>query len=102
MNESIIIFINLAVLSICFGYIYPKYCRNSIRKLVIHDFFATITCIVVSGCLYWGTGIGFTVLGLNWFWFSIVSYFVLEMSFMLIFGRSILNGLKDDYDSECK
>jgi hypothetical protein len=83
--EIIIITINFIILLILYGVVCPAYFGFDFKKLVIYDSVASGVSVVVAGKLYWNTGVEFNVLlgSVNWFWFSVLAYLLLEIPFYL-------------------
>ena len=82
--ELIIIVINSIILSFMFFIILPKFASNNIKVIALNDGLATTTALLIAASLFMGKGITFNVIitQLNWFWFSLLSYFLLEAPFM--------------------
>ncbi|MEH6453068.1 MAG: hypothetical protein V7782_08520 [Psychromonas sp.] len=87
--ELLLLALNVSVLVLIFCYVYPKYCGANINKLLSNDVIATTTILVISGSLFWGTGQVFNLLimSVNWFWFSLISYLIMEIPFALYYMK---------------
>jgi hypothetical protein len=75
-----ILTINALILLMLYFVLFPRLVGDNLRKMALHDLLASIVALTVAGSLYMGSGLIFKVLGmsLNWFWFSLLSYFLLE------------------------
>ena len=65
--------------------IFPKIAGNSLDKIALYDVGCYAFALVLSGYKYWGTAADFNVLlfNTNWFWFTVISYAVLEIPFFI-------------------
>jgi hypothetical protein len=83
--EAIILTLNLVVISIGYLLIYPIVAGANIQKITTNDMIASLTSLTVAGSLFWDSAYEFNALftSLNWFWFTLVSYFILEIPFGL-------------------
>ena len=80
-----ILSINFIIILIAYIIIYPKYCGSNINKIATHDLIAFSVSLLVSGSLFWGSNLEFSLFGFspNWFWFCAITYAVMETPFML-------------------
>ncbi|GGA72080.1 hypothetical protein GCM10011369_12290 [Neiella marina] len=81
--ELIVLMLNGVLLIVSYSWLYPKYVADNIRKLMINDVVASVVALAVAGGLFMGKNISFNALlfDANWFWFTLLSYFVLEIPF---------------------
>ncbi|REL36358.1 hypothetical protein [Thalassotalea euphylliae] len=79
--ELLILLLNLAIVVVAYGSIYPKLAGNNANKIALFDLLASGFALLVVGTKYWGTGFEFSVLfvELNWFWFTLVTYALVEL-----------------------
>ena len=79
--EVIIILVNLAIVLSAYCYIYPKFAGKNLNKVSVYDLVLSLLSVLIAGTLFWGQGIEFNaiVFELNWFWFSILTYLLLEL-----------------------
>ncbi|MCP3675807.1 MAG: hypothetical protein GY829_15250 [Gammaproteobacteria bacterium] len=84
-SELIIIVLNSIVITIAYFVIYPRFCGSDGNKIAKNDVIASAIPLVVVGSVYWGTGQEFSMLffTLNWFWFTLLSYAIIEIPLML-------------------
>jgi hypothetical protein len=82
--EFIVLGVNLGLIFMTYIVIYPKFVGSSYNKLVINDLVASLISLLISGYLFWGKGIDFNAVlfTANWFWFSILTYFLIELPFV--------------------
>lgn len=83
--EMILLGINILIICVAYFLIYPKFCGSNGHKVAINDLLASIAALTAAGSLFWGSGQRFSLLflSLNWFWFTLLTYAVIEIPFML-------------------
>lgn len=83
--EGLILTINLLIATMAYMLIHPRTAGADLHKLTMSDLGATMTSVIVSGYLFWGRGVDFSMglFSLNWFWFAVLSYFIIEIPFAL-------------------
>lgn len=82
-SEGLVIFLNTVVVIIAYFYIYPKYAGANLTKLMQNDLYASIVVLTISGSLFWNSDYQFSILvtELNWFWFTLITFFLIETPF---------------------
>jgi Kef-type K+ transport system membrane component KefB len=87
--ELIVLVLNAVLIVLAYQYVYPRWVGNSMPKLIINDVIATCISLMVTGSLYGGSGQEFSLLlvTVNWFWFSLVSYSLMEMPMAMRYMR---------------
>lgn len=75
-----ILMINAVILLLCYFLLFPVVVGANLQKMAVNDLLASIVALVVAGSLYMGSGLTVRVfdVSLNWFWFTLLSYFLLE------------------------
>lgn len=93
--ESSILMINLVIILTAYLWVYPRWAGLDLKKVAFNDVFATGLALFIAGYLYMGSGLEFTALGIgfNWFWFSLLSYFLIEIPFVLWYFRKLFSQL---------
>ena len=83
-RELIVITINVVIILIAYLFVYPKYAGSDGNKLAVNDLYASCVVLLISGVMYWGSGYEFSLLitTSNWFWFTLVTYFLLDIPLM--------------------
>jgi len=83
--ELLILTLNITVIMVGYLVVYPIVAGDNIKKITLNDTIASLTCISVAAFLFWGTGYEFYALvtTLNWFWFTLITYFFMEIPFGL-------------------
>lgn len=83
--ELIILAINITIILIAYLYIYPKRAGSDGNKIALHDLIASLTSVIVASSLFWGSEYDFNLIitTVNWFWFTVVTYFALEVPFVI-------------------
>ncbi|WP_372869908.1 hypothetical protein [Shewanella sp.] len=79
--ELAVVLLNLAIILVAYISVYPKIAGNSFQRISICDMAASALALLIVGTKYWGTDTEFSLLvaDVNWFWFTLLSYFVLEL-----------------------
>lgn len=97
--ELAIIALNATILMVAYLSIYPKIAGTDINKVAFFDIFASGLALLIVGVKYWETGqiFNLTIIQLNvevnWFWFTFISYGILEIPIALwYFRREIFKG----------
>lgn len=83
--ELVIIVLNVIIIFIAYFVVYPRFCGANEQKIIRNDLIATAVVLIVSGCLVWGQGVEFSLLlfSTNWFWFTLITYFIIELPVMI-------------------
>lgn len=83
--EALILSIEVIILSIAYGLIYPQITENQFRKISAYDSIITVVILVLVGSQYWGSGHEFDLLvaKVDWFWFTFWSFSVIEIPLMV-------------------
>ncbi len=92
--ELTILLLNAVIIFIAYLSVYPKLAGKHLKKVALYDFLASGLAILIVGSKYWGTGgeFAFLFMELNWFWFTLLSYSVMEIPVALWY----FGGLKKD------
>jgi hypothetical protein len=87
--ENTILMINVVIVLTAYLWVYPRMAGFDLAKVALNDIFATGIALFIAGYLYLGSGVEFKLLmlNLNWFWFSLLSYFLIEIPLMLWYFR---------------
>lgn len=87
--ELFVITVNAVVIVIAYFLIYPRFCGANGYKIAVNDVMATAIPLLITGLSFWGSGISFSILiaTVNWFWFTLITYFLMEIPFMLWYFR---------------
>ena len=96
--ELIIIGLNTFVVLVAYLLIYPKVAGSDGNKVALNDLFASAICLVVASSLFWETGQEFNIIiiKVNWFWFTLLSYVVIEFPFMIWYFKK--HGVWESFD----
>jgi hypothetical protein len=92
--ESSILLLNAAIIFITYLSVYPKIAGKKINKVAALDCVASGLALMIVANKYWSSGIEFTFLfmQLNWFWYTLLSYSVIEIPIALWYFRDRLSG----------
>ncbi|WP_086932249.1 hypothetical protein [Agarilytica rhodophyticola] len=97
--EALVVLINLVVIGLAYFIVYPKFCGADINKIAINDLMASAVVLFITGTLYLGSNYEFTMLffTINWFWFALISYALIELPFMFWYFKkhNVLSSLNE-------
>ena len=79
--ELAVILINLVIVLVAYLWIYPRFAGSNGAKISQNDIVASAVSLLVVGSVYWGSGQEFNalVMTLNWLWFTVLSFIVIEI-----------------------
>ena len=82
--ELLVIAINLSLILISYLLVYPWFVGSNFDKLIINDLIVSSISLLISGSIFWGEEVNFNALlfTANWFWFSVLTYLIIEFPFM--------------------
>jgi hypothetical protein len=80
-----IILINVLLLSFVYFWLFQRVAGSDIKKLSTYDLLTSLVSLTISGSLFCGSEFNFTIFGAstNWFWFTLVTYFIIEIPIAL-------------------
>ena len=83
--EYTVIVLNAIIILVAYLSVYPKLAGNSFNKISFYDLFASGLALTIVGSKYWGSGQQFSLLvaEVNWFWFTLITYAIIEIPVML-------------------
>lgn len=87
--ELTVLLLNAALIVIAYQYVYPRWVGSDMSKLIMNDVIATFISLAVAGSLYSGSGQSFSLLAgsVNWFWFALITYSVMELPMAMHYMR---------------
>ncbi len=87
--ETTMLFINAAVIAVAYTLIYPRFAGSDMNKLVFYDLLLTLVPLSIAWWLYAESGHQFNLIVMqsNWFVFTLVTYFIVEMPMTLGYMR---------------
>lgn len=76
---------NSVIIMLGYLLVYPRFCGANMQKILVNDAIATVVALVVAGSQFAGGDERFTLVlvEVNWFWFTLLTYFALETPFMV-------------------
>ena len=79
--ELSIILLNVTILLLAYTWLYPKIAGKNLQKVAQFDFLVSALPLIIVASKYWGLAIVFDFLSyqLNWFWFTLLSYSLIEI-----------------------
>ncbi len=88
----LVIGINSSLLLLAYLWIFPCYARNDWNQLMTLDCLFCGCSLLICGLLYWGSGeqLGFGSWTTNWFWFALLSYFIIEFPLFIWYYQRFL------------
>lgn len=83
--ELAVLILNCAVIATAYFFVYPKYCGSNGHKIAMNDAIASGITLFIAGVGFWGSNVEFTIIftTVNWFWFTLISYVIIETPLML-------------------
>lgn len=83
--EQILLLLNVILVVIVYFVVLPARCGDNVNKILANDAVATTISLVIAGYLFWGSGTEFSLVlfELNWFWFALITYMLIEIPFAL-------------------
>ena len=90
--EFTIILLNAVIIIIAYVSVYPKLVGKNLNRVALFDCLASGSALVIVANKYWGTDASFDFLiaELNWFWFTLLSYSIIEIPVALSYFRASL------------
>jgi hypothetical protein len=90
--ELSITLLNAVIIVIAYVWVYPTLAGKNINKVAIFDCVTSGIALVIVANKYWGSGIElkFLLFELNWFWFTLLNYSVIEIPVAIWYFRSSL------------
>lgn len=90
--EFTIILLNAVIIIIAYVSVYPKLAGKNLNRVALFDCLASGLALVIVANKYWGTDVSFDFLiaELNWFWFTLLSYSIIEIPVALWYFRASL------------
>ena len=87
--ELTVLLLNIVLIMLAYQYVYPRWVGNNMSKLIVNDIIATFISLLIAGSLYSSSGEDFLLLfgNVNWFWFTLVTYSVMEMPMAMRYMR---------------
>ncbi|GAA5131516.1 hypothetical protein [Thalassotalea piscium] len=83
--EFFIVALNLIIVFVAYLSVYPKLAGNSFNRISFYDIFASGLALIIVGSTYWDTGQEFNLIvgQVNWFWFTLITYGLIEIPVMV-------------------
>ena len=87
--ELAVILINLVIVLVAYLLVYPRFAGSNGAKISQNDVVASAVSLLVVGSVYWGSGQEFNtlVMTLNWFWFTVLTFIVIEIPVAIWYYR---------------
>lgn len=87
--ELSILLLNTVIILIAYLSLYPKVAGKNINKIAALDCIASGVALMIVANKYWNSGVEFEFLfmQLNWFWYTLLSYSVIEIPIALWYFR---------------
>lgn len=83
--ELAVILLNSTLIVLAYFWFYPRVAGANLQKVALFDLLTTAIALLIVGFKFWGSGYLFELVGfhLNWFWFTLLTYLVLEIPLSL-------------------
>ena len=88
-HELIILIVNTLLVSFAYLWFYPKVAGDSLKKVLNYDLLTSMISVGIAGYFYMGKGLVFDafVAETDWFWFALMSFFIIEVPFALSYFK---------------
>ncbi|MFV0408701.1 MAG: hypothetical protein ACK5LJ_03080 [Paracoccus sp. (in: a-proteobacteria)] len=85
--EATVLCLNAVMLAIAYPGIYPSLREKTLSAMLRSDIALTLLQLLTVGALYYGSGIGFSLIffDVNWFAFALITFMVMEAPLFLWF-----------------
>ncbi|MEM7149430.1 MAG: hypothetical protein AAF459_06415 [Pseudomonadota bacterium] len=79
----------IIMITLGYGFIYPRFAGSSFKKVSVQDLFATGITLLIASRLYYNSGVQFSWLlfEVNWFWFTFLTYVIIEIPVFFIYAK---------------
>lgn len=73
--------ITLIVILTAYVFVYPRTAKADVVKVALYDIGASSIALLITGFIYWNSGVAFSlyVINVNWFFFTLICYGLLEL-----------------------
>jgi hypothetical protein len=90
--ELPIILLNMIIIVLAYLVFYPRSTITDINKVAYYDLLVSGLALFIVGLKYWGTGQEFSLIfgNVNWFWFTLITYTLIETPVLLWNFRKVL------------
>ena len=97
MNELLVVFYLMATIAIAYLWFYPKVVGENVKLMAWLDVVVTSIPLGMSAILFWQSDpvFSFLTLDLNWFFFTLLAMFVIELPIFLLYLKA--RGLWENY-----
>ena len=87
--ELQILIINGVLLAYAYFWAYPALSDKKLSVIMTRDIAISFASLCLAGALFWGSGTAFSVIlfETNWFWFTVITLFVIETPLFYWFVR---------------
>lgn len=87
--EMTVLLLNLVLIVFSYQVLYPRVVGSSMSRLLANDTMATLVALLVAASLFAGSERSFSLLffTVNWFWFTLISYSVMELPLAIRYMR---------------
>ena len=90
--ELSILLLNTSIIVLAYAVVYPKVAGLYLHRVALLDGIATSVAFIIVASKYWGSGLvfSFITVEVSWFWFTLLSYCVIEIPIALWYFRALL------------
>ncbi|MFC0348253.1 hypothetical protein [Undibacterium danionis] len=83
--ELAVLGLNVVIVLLAYLSVYPTLAGNQIHKIAAYDTLTSSIALAIVGYHFWESPYQFNLLiaDVNWFWFTLISYGVIEIPLML-------------------
>ena len=90
--EFSIMLLNAVIIILAYFIVYPKVAGQSLNKVALFDCITTSLALIIVANKYWNSGISlsFFTFQVNWFWFTLLTFSMIEVPIALWYFRKVL------------
>ena len=105
--ELAILFINFTLIVFAYFLIYPRFVKDNTARLIKFDIIISLFALFLAGVLFYGSGTSFNFIFFdgNWFWFSLLTFAILEMFYFFSYIKRFQISLESGnmpYDTDAE
>lgn len=96
--ELSVIALNLCLVLVAYTSVFPALAGNNVSRIAMFDAMVSCLSLFIVGSVYWGSEVSFNLLFIefNWFWFTLISYGVLEVPAYLWYAKKHQINMKQE------
>jgi hypothetical protein len=99
--ETTMLLVNAVIIGLAYAFIYPRFAGNNVSKLAWYDVGVSIVPLLIAWYWYAEDAVTFNMVFFqtNWFMFTLITYFILELPMSIGYMRRIQPSTDSDNSS---